>query len=284
LLKLAATYASYELRAAARRFAQVARPTTATAFFEGLREQLDDQIKAGMPFRLVKSPSVMPHPTQPHIADALPTYDKVLAFQRDRPIDFEPTFRSKLASIFNDQRQNEGAHYCVHQLGYGYINGAIGAAGFLREGPDTGMWLAADYSLEADWPSVKVKCVNNGETAVGTTALDMARMLSLLHDKKLFDGPAACQDMLDLIVGSSWFDEKIWPPTTSPQWMTHAKVGEVKLDAGGLVMSEGGLLHSNTGPGGDFAVVWVNLKNASNAQFRAVAAMIKAAVDAFLAP
>ena len=66
--------------------------------------------------------------------------------------------------------------------------------------------------------------------------------------------------------------------------MTHAKVGEGPLNAGGLVFSEAGLLHSTAGSGGDFAVAWQNMKNATDADFKRMADMIREAVATFLTP
>ena len=201
-------------------------------------------------------------------------------------VDFEPTFLSMMASIFANQNQNAGAQHCIHQLGYGYINCALAAAGFFDEGLAEGIWLARDFSNGANWPSVKIPCVNDVDTAQATTTDRLGKLLTLLFDKTLFDGRqgSSSKDMLDRMApAGSWFDQ-FWTRHTSPMWVTHAKVGEGPLKAGDNVLSEGAIVHEaahNT----DFVIVWQNLKaDPTAANLKPVKDMIQTTIQNFFAP
>jgi hypothetical protein len=78
--------------------------------------------------------------------------------------------------------------------------------------------------------------------------------------------------------GGSWFDMS-WPRATAPIAMTHAKVGEGALKAGGLVFSEGGMFHEKAHDK-DFVIVWQNLKG--DADIPALAELVKKAVTTYL--
>jgi hypothetical protein len=277
-----------------RLIAKQRRPTSAQALFDALRLEFDDQIKGRIPFSFVSNTNVAPHPTNPKVADLLPTYNKIFAVAgagAGMTVAFDSVFRSMMDSIFLNQNQNNGVKFCIHQLGYGYIACALAAAGLFNEGLGKGIWLAGDYSFQAEWPSIKIPCSNDVETAQGTTARDFARFLTLLAKKNLFVDPADpqakiinCDDMLGIFArGGSWLDHT-WPRGAGTIWMTHAKVGEGALNAGGLVFSEGGMLHSTVGAGGDFAVIWQDVKDAGNAEFKAIADLIKQSVSTFLTP
>ena len=72
LLKIAAVYAAFELRAAARRLAAQPQVTSSQALFNELSTQVNPEIKSNLPFSLLKDSRV----NDSHL---LPTFDKVLS-------------------------------------------------------------------------------------------------------------------------------------------------------------------------------------------------------------
>ena len=105
---------------------------------------------------------------------------------------------------------NEAASKCIRALGYSYINGVLGAAGFFDKTSRTGLWLSGDY-LGHDW----VKDDGAGQplssrwarlqqrrtvTNFAGTAFQVARLLTLLAQERLVDKTSS-REMMSIMTG-----------------------------------------------------------------------------------
>ncbi len=258
MVKVAAVYAAFELRAAARRVEAELQPSTGAEFFSAVREAINADIRLKVPLLIANASSI----TDKHL---LPAYETVLDFDATetftKRVRFKPAYEARLRSIFENQNQNDGAHACIHGVGYGFLNAALQGGGFFsdRAAPD-GVWLCGDY--KRDWPYVTIPSENDGAVAQAASTYQFAKLITLLALGRLFDGPAACSEMMDLFArGAPWFNlHGIWP-ANGDFVPTHAKVGEGPLKAGGLVLSDCVIFNDNA-HNARFALVWQNLQGA----------------------
>lgn len=104
---------------------------------------------------------------------------------------------------------NEAASNCIRALGYPYINGVLGAAGFFDKNSRTGLWLSGDYlgndwlkdnragqPLSPRWAHWQGRDVTN----FAGTAFQVARLLTLLAQGRLVDKDSSAA-MLGLMTG-----------------------------------------------------------------------------------
>jgi hypothetical protein len=104
---------------------------------------------------------------------------------------------------------NEAASNCIRALGYPYINGLLGAAGFFDQSSRAGLWLSGDYlghdwlpgdgagqPLSPRWARLQGRKVTN----FAGTAFQVARLLTLLAQGRLVDKDSSTA-MLGLMTG-----------------------------------------------------------------------------------
>lgn len=106
---------------------------------------------------------------------------------------------------------NEAASKCIRALGYPYINGVLGAAGFFNESSRTGLWLSGDYQHH-DWLKANragqplsprwARLQRREMTNFAGTAFQVARMLTLLAQERLVDKESSTA-MLRLMTGAA---------------------------------------------------------------------------------
>lgn len=145
---------------------------------------------------------------------------------------------------------NTSAGECIRRLGYAYINVKLMKAAFYDQtsSPPKGIWLAADY---AGGPRVEIDSVNDAKSAQATTSRQMARFFSLIDLGKLID-QANSNEMKSLLleahgVDSAWISRF----GSRPYDFEGVKVGVANLKPntppmGPNVYSEGVLLQWNT--------------------------------------
>ncbi|MFE5587889.1 hypothetical protein [Kitasatospora sp. NPDC056531] len=280
LIKTAAMYTAYDLRASADQLAQDQGLTTWPAVEAALKATFDPDIAAHTPSLINASTAL-----RAEDKNRRPDYSAVLKLGApggDFIVDFTPA----QVSAFEDmmvQQNDPGATTTIHGLGYPYLDGKIADDGLFDSTSSQGLWLAGDYA--GIWPAARIPCVNDVDTAQGTTARQLARLLTLLADDKLV-GPTSSQGMKDLMARAG----KLFASTTPPIWppdgqfvATHGKVGIGPLKTGQTVMSEG-ILVSDTVRSRSFAVVYQNVVKDGLTQRDAlvpVATLIEAALNAF---
>ena len=104
---------------------------------------------------------------------------------------------------------NEAASKCIRALGYSYINGVLGAAGFFDKRTRVGLWMSGDYlgndwlskdragqPLSPRWARLQKRTVTN----FAGTAFQVARMLTLLAQGRLVNRDS-CTEMLGIMTG-----------------------------------------------------------------------------------
>lgn len=288
LLKVAAMYAAFDLRSSADQLATDRGLTTWPQIEAALQSTFDSEIDAHTP-SLIRTPlpiSGSP-PLQPADKTRKPNYSAVLQLGAPGG-DFVVDFTQAQLNAFEDmmvQQHNPGATTTIHGLGYPYLNGKIADDGFF-DGVGEGVWLAGDYTFGTQWPSARIPCVNDQDTAQGTTAWHLAMLLTLLAERRLV-GEKSSDGMKELMGGANTF----FPQTNPPIWPangrfvpTHGKVGIGSLKSGKSTYSEG-LILRDTFRNLEFVVVWQNVVDNGHTdlqRFQPVATLIEAAINGFV--
>lgn len=282
LLKVAAMYAAFDLRSSADQLATDGGLTTWPQIEAVLKSTFDPEIDAHTPSLISGSPLL-----RPEDKTRKPNYSAVLQLGAAGG-DFVVDFTQAQLNAFEDmmvQQHNPGATTTIHGLGYPYLNGKIADDGFF-DGVGEGLWLAGDYTFGTQWPSARIPCVNDQDTAQGTTAWHLAMLLALLADDRLV-GTKSSARMKELMGRAG----KFFPQTNPPIWSangrfvpTHGKVGIGSLKSGKSTFSEG-LILRDTLRNLEFVVVWQNVIKSGQTDlqlFQPVATLIEAAINGFL--
>jgi len=279
LIKVAAMYAAFDLRASADQLATDGSLTTWPQIEAALRSSFDPDIDTHTPPLISGSPLLGPQDKT-----RKPNYSAVLQLGAggDFVVDFTQTQRNAFEDMMV-QQHNPGATTTIHGLGYPYLNGKIADDGFF-DGVGEGLWLAGDYA--GQWPAARIPCVNDHDTAQGTTVWHLAMLLTLLADDMLV-GTLSSGGMKDLMARAG----KFFPQTNPPIWPangrfvpTHGKVGIGPLKSGKSTFSEGLILH-DTLRNIKFVVAWQNVVQNAQTQlqlFQPVATLIEATINAFV--
>jgi hypothetical protein len=280
LIKIAAMYTAFDLRASADQLAIDQGLTTWPAIEAALQATFDPDIATHTPSLINASTDL-----RDEDKDRRPDYSAVLQLGApggDFTVDFTPGQVSAFENMMV-QQHDQGATTTIHGLGYPYLDGKIADDGFFDSTSSEGLWLAGDYA--GIWPAARISCVNDVDTAQGTTARQLARLLTLLADDKLV-GPLSSKGMKERMARAG----KFFRSTTPPIWpaggqfvATHGKVGIGSLKSGQTVLSEG-ILVSDTVRSRSFAVVYQNVIQDGLTRRQAlvpVATLIEAALNAF---
>ncbi len=253
LLKVAAMFAAYELRRAVREVAaDLGSRTTKARFFSDVAATLDS--------RIVAAAAKIPAIARVTKANAVPSYRTVFVVTESDgalEVSFAPAFEEHLSRMIA-QSDNASAGTCVRGVGYGYLAGALVAAGFFDPRANKGIWLAGDYVQQA--PYFRIPSVNDGPVAQATTTNAMARLFVDLHDSTVADSES-CDAMLALLASAVAVPEVFIGRASALDFsVTHTKVGVGPLKAkngGANVCAEGSIVRHD-GTGRTFVVVWQN--------------------------
>ena len=276
MVKIAAMYAAFDLRSSADQLA-IARGLTTWAQIEAaLVSTFNPEIDVHTPGPIASSPTLGPHDKR-----RKPSYSALL--QRGSGPDFIVDFTRAQWAAFEDmmvQQHNAGAGVTIHALGYPYLDGKLTDDGFF-DGVSNGIWLAGDYVQQ--WPYARIACVNDRDTAQGTTTWQLASLLTLLADDQLV-GPLSSRGMKDLMARAGTF----FHSTSPPIWpvggrftATHGKVGIGPLKSGRTVFSESTIVTDNLRDI-SFVAVWQNVIQGAQTQrqlLEPVATLVEAAIN-----
>ena len=268
LLKVAAMYAAFELRKACNEALAGTAPADA---FQALRNNFDDVIRTNRLPRLAALADL-------HL---LPKYDQIFAYDpATNLVNFSQAFWGDLfAAIAGGD--NASAGRCVQRLGFGYVTTAASEANFFDADTDLGIWLCGDFGI--GFPPQRIPCSNDGPTAQGTSAYQMAKLFTLLVDSQLVD-PASDAAMLGLLQQAVINLHLFLNRDTSVQYVTlHSKIGLGPVNAGFSVASEALIVRENS-TNRLFVVVFQNQPFANDASIFPVARVIDATIASFLFP
>lgn len=282
--KIAVMFAAYALRHAVRQaaaFGLTANPGELLARFKAVA----DPIIRSFVGRIATAPLEDRH--------RLPRYDdvlKVTAGAAGLDVQFTPAYLHAL-DLMIIPSDNRGAGTCVHGLGYGFLNGALQAAGFFEPAAARGLWVAGDYldlGSPGKYPAVRVPAVNDGNAAQAGSARQVARLMALIETGRLLD-PPACNEMRVRLekaargVPGMVFD----PPFVArsgrvPQVSVRAnKLGVGPLKASGDVWSEVSVIRDLERPGSSYVVAWQNLAVGTRADETQIAETLRGAVATY---
>jgi hypothetical protein len=250
LVKVAAMYACFELRKTLRSVAQeIGTSAPASSVLSRAATYLDPRIYAGV--------SGLPALRGVARQHAVPKYSYAFtaaAGGASASIDFSPAVTGNLRQMISIS-SNSDAGACVHSAGYGYLNGALAAAGFFDPSTAVGLWLGGDYAHQ--YPYYVVQSVNDHAVAQAATVLSLARLFTLLADHTLVDSGSS-GEMLDLLTTSVAAGEVYITRASFPLGftVTHGKLGLGPLKTGTLVCSEAAIVRHRSGA--RFVVAWQN--------------------------
>lgn len=308
LLKVSAMYAAHELLASANRLAQKPPfPQNALAFFKSLINTFDPLIKAAARPEVIKASKDLAKKLPAF--NSTPTYDTIFAVTgfgggSSPTVTFTPEFLGKMTNmIVNSDDPDAGE--CIRRLSYSYINAASIKAGFYKPSLTQGIWLAGDYSNNAN-PYAFIRSDNDGQSAFVTTTRQIARLFALIQLKKLvhdqgtgFALGSSSMKMQDLLKNAlkSWLILD-WTRTNLEIRLfnvTQVKIGVGPLKSKQSVYSEGFIAKWGMGEEeeerklrnhnltGEFVVCWQNLRAAEiSTHFNGVADVIETTFSRFL--
>jgi hypothetical protein len=295
IAKVAAMYAAYALRDMVFRFSNLvvfvlgsaalagaARPTATQPspkpLFARLRERMDPAID-------VASAILTGTVRREH---RVPNYEGVFV----APKAGAPLTPAFTGDYINSMKQmivpssNDGAGRCIRGVGYGYLNGALEAAGLFDAKTRKGVWLAGDFV--GIWPYARIESANDGPVAQAGTALTMAKLLALIVNAGILD-TAACNAMKGLLQeAAKGVDQPFLTRTEAMSAslvlpldkVTHAKLGLGPLKKGGNVLSEVFRLEGIGKPGRSYAIAYQNL-NEGVSSLGDVAFMIRRSIQIY---
>src|SRR3954452_1059962 len=191
LVKIASMYAAFDLRSSADELVNDLGLGSAWPDMEAaLVASFNPEIDANTPLAISSSPDL-----RPQDKTRKPDYAAMLQPGSGGffSVDFTPAQLAAFENFVVDQH-DPGAGTTIHNLGYPLLNGKIADDGFF-DGTD-GIWLAGDYVHT--WPAARVACVNDVDTAQGTTTFQFASLLTLMADELLV-GPTSSREMKALM-------------------------------------------------------------------------------------
>jgi hypothetical protein len=275
LMKVAAMYAAWELRKVVRSVAsELGASTTSAKLLSDVARYLDPQI--------LRQVTTIPALKGIQNRHALPRYATMFdVVGASTGTGFTVNFSKDYVTALDDMiriSDNGQASAVIHGVGYGFLNGALAAAGFISG--TTGLWLAGDFTKT--YPYFRIPCVNDmtdGQgTAQGATVLELAHEFTLISDGLLVDGPS-CKEMLDLLARPLTVPEVFISRASGLNFtVTQTKVGLGPLKRGPLVASEASLLLHTSGK--KFVAAWQNLQGSLDS----IGHVVRDTIDAFLKP
>jgi hypothetical protein len=279
LLKIAAMYAAYDLRSSADELATAGGLTTWPQVEAALRATFDLDIVAHTPTTISGSPLLFPEDKA-----RKPNYAAMLRVGGGA--DFVVNFTQAQLDAFENmmvQQDNPGATTTIRGLGFPYLAGKIADDGFI-DSARNGVWLAGDYS--GTGRAARVPCVNDVDTAQGTTARQLGSLMTLLAHAQMV-GRLSSREMKALMARAGNFFHQTQPPLWPLDGRfvaTHGKVGIGKLKTGQAVFSEA-LIVLDSPRDLQFVVVYQNVIQNSQTQrqlLEPVARLVEATITAFI--
>lgn len=278
MIKVAAMYAAFDLRCAARAHAK----SNSFSNKDDFQNSFDGVIDTSKAIQRLKD-----------FGDGLkPELKNIfIGFKGTGPdqVKFDAGFENDMwEMIVNSSDALAGR--CIRRLGYSYINVSLMKGSFFNAGTLNGIWLAGDYSGEGILKSVRVPVENDtvpGGSGQATTTKEMSRIFQLIHTQSalshITDGTerdAANLEMHQLIQQAPWwFDNNTITVkiTETLKFQRHcAKIGVGPLgksgEGGPEVVSLGNVVTWKSDPQigsfntkyqrtltGDFAICWQNM-------------------------
>jgi hypothetical protein len=289
-VKVAAMYAAHELLETMNQLSKEYGQAQRDKFLADAGAYLNSSIMAKaatiVPLKGLKEANALPMYAKNY--DATPDANGVLqlAFTQGQ----KKTYWDNLVQMIQVS-SNYDAAWCIHRVGYGYLNGALTEAGFF-DGTDNGIWLAGDYldaAVPGDigkWPYLRINSVNDKGVAQAVTVVKAAKLITLIADRKLVTGWAS-DSMMVLMKAAVDAGEVFINRTPGLSLkVLYNKLGVGPLKVGGDVCSEGSILE-HTPSGRRFVVVWQNfhIENTDDQkkQFRVISHVVDKAIGDYVA-
>lgn len=280
LVKVAAMFAAFTLRAEARKLAPGF--TSAPAFLTALAGQFNS---AAADLRIRNAgPTV----------GLTPQYTQILKVTNGSPVavEFSDNFGQHLKAMIEDSSDPSSVQ-CIRRLGYAYINVALVNGGYFDTPTTNGIWLCGDYG---NGTRVEIQSVNDQDAAQVVSARAITKLFFDIVRNKAVDAtadPTAHADMRRLLANANLS----WLPASGRLFTFKGrKVGVANLKPnqppmGPDVYSEGLRLKwkgdasklATLGLTGEISVCWQNLRvSAFDDGVVAIAEMIEKSFSDFI--
>jgi hypothetical protein len=283
LVKVAAMFAAFTLRAEARKLAPGF--TAATPFLTALAAQFSS---SAADVRIRNAGASV---------GLKPQYLQILAVTEHAgspvTVEFSDLFDSHMKAMIEVSDDSSAAH-CIRRLGYAYINVALVNGGYFDGATTNGIWLCGDYG---GGTRVEIPSVNDQDAAQVVTARAITKLFSDIMRNRAVDAaadPDAHLDMRRLLANAnpayvSKFGTRLFS-------IKGQKIGVANLKPntppkGEDVFSEGLRLKwkgdaaalATLGLTGDIAACWQNLRDSAfHDGVPAIAQMIEKAFSDFI--
>jgi hypothetical protein len=300
LAKVLAMYAAFQLRETLRAIAMELGPkATAATLIPEARKYLDPLIMAQAGPILAQA-TLDPRSPQPVLLKhKLPSYTgfEAVAAGAGFTVNFTTAYKNSLGQMIGASSDPD-AEICIHNIGYGYLNGALTSAGFFVPATHNGLWLAADYSFFQHWGALTIDTVNDGKASAVCTVAQLAKLFTLLF---LFGGllyTGSAKDQPDPANATATANGRCRTEifallSKAGNWMSGAtiplgftvlgsKLGLGNLKTGAQVLSETAFIQ-HTASGRRFVVAWQNFVEGADG-VDPVARVIDRTLTAFLHP
>lgn len=278
LVKVAAMYAAFELRAAVNALGSGA--TSGPDLFARCRATIDPEVVDVVPaISAVGIPVAMRVPHYEQIFATIPVDGGGVA------AEFSAAFSAALHEAIVPS-SNAAAATVIKSLGYSWINGTLAAGGFFFPTTQDGLWLAGTYL--GDQPYVRIPSINDGPVAQAASTFDLCNLYAHLLAGTLVNADSSARMLALLEEGARTGDPSFIDASrreglgSAAFTVTHTKIGLGPLKTGQIVVSEGTVVRDN-GSGRQFIVVYQNAFN-DGASLQAVAMLVERTIANVLTP
>jgi hypothetical protein len=301
LAKVHAMYAAFQLRETLRAIAAElgSKATTANAISIA-KAYLNPLIMAQADPILSKAVQDGRSKHAVTLSNKLPSYTgfEAVSAAGGVTVNFTKKYQNSLDQMIFVSSDDE-AGKVVHNIGYGYLIGALASAGFYDPSTKNGLWLAADYSMFADWGALTIDTVNDAKASAVATVIQLGSLLTRLYlvgglfytgsvkdqpdpaDPTGTAGGRAREEMLRLLNGAgSWMS--LVKMTLSFK-VFGAKVGLGNLKDGTPNVKSEAVLLKHTATNRNFVAAWQNFVEGPLG-IDEVAKVIDDTINAFLKP
>jgi hypothetical protein len=174
IVKMAVMYAAYALLDMVQRYNLFRKPATSKDLLRGLRTEMDGAIELSSRVILGGTANRLYR---------VPGYETMFDFtELGKTVDvkFQKTYLQAIHDMIVPSHWNQSAR-CIHGIGYSYLNGLLENHGFFMPGATAaghkGVFVGGDFAIPAKWGYVRIPCVNDQDTAQGSTSEAIARLM-----------------------------------------------------------------------------------------------------------
>jgi hypothetical protein len=233
VVKVAVMYAAYALLDMVQRYNTFRKPATAKELLRGLKTEMNGAIELSS--RVILGGTA-------NSVYRVPGYESMFDFKelgKTVDVQFQRSYLQAMHDMIVPSHWNQTAR-CIHGIGYSYLNGLLESHGFFTPGATAadhkGVFVGGDFAIPPKWVFVRIPCVNDVDTAQGSTSEAIARLMyEIMYGESLKSLSRSHIDMIEYLRLSAIGDDPtlLSRPEVSNRYatgvVTHAKIGRGPL-------------------------------------------------------